>query len=161
MVGLAGGSAPSRATLWLAGLAAGAGLLVLLLAAATSWSAPERSLAPSLMRQLAAARSALAAGTADLREPCDLAGDARMKLYGQPGVDRQRAPWKELESAAQAVQAACGQLRLAQTPGTSGRDAEQARESWRGEAQADLRRACASLRQAAERVGEPGPSCAE
>lgn len=123
--------------------------------------APQQALAVRLLGDLAGARAALATDPSATAATCPIGGDARNKLYGTPGVAQDRPPWQTLLKATDALNAACGLLRLADEAHADTAEARAAQHAWRQRASRELVTACGYLRQSAKELGRQdlAPSC--
>ncbi len=134
-------------------------LLLFLLLATACLPTPQDALAVNLLTQLSDAQRQLVLRPADTADACSAAGDARTRLYGQPGVEQNRRPWSTLRRATDALVAACGQLELLAHPVQRGAVVEVARRGWWEGTDADLALACGALREVADELRRPPPTC--
>jgi hypothetical protein len=120
---------------------------------------PQQREADQLLDRLAAARAGLAERPPRLGATCDDVADVKSRLLGEPGLlATQPAP--VLLTAADALQAVCGQATLLAVP----IDADwltpavtAARARWQGGLTRQLTVACDSMRQAAVQLGRAAP----
>jgi hypothetical protein len=135
-----------------------AGVLVLVSSVACLPDA-HRIQALSLLGRLADTQQVLTGGVASSSEACDDAQAVSVRLQGEPGLTTLGESWRALRRSADALIAACGQLRLLGLPAADTLPAQQARDRWRQGVTRELALACAALQEAATSLGSPPPGC--
>jgi hypothetical protein len=122
------------------------GLLVVLSTTPACLPDPQRLQAVSLFGRLTTARVDF--GT-DWPRACDEVGEVQTRLVGEPGLTTVRPAWGELQAAAEALQAVCGQTTLLSTGVEVPR--------WRAGVARQLDVACQHLQAAAVALDQPAP----
>jgi hypothetical protein len=90
---------------------------------------------------------------------CEAVGDVQTQLSGEPGLSEVQPTWTLLRSAADALTAVCGQLRLLALPASSTAAVRDAQQRWRDGLARELDTACDQLHAAAASLGRSPPSC--
>ena len=119
---------------------------------------PARGQAARLLDQLVQAHAALRQAV-DVSATCDLVGGVDTRLTGEPSLVDLRPTWPALRAATDDLLAACGQLRLLETPSPDTPAVRQARARWQYGAQHQLTQACTELKSAASSLGLSPPAC--
>jgi hypothetical protein len=119
---------------------------------------PARGQAARLLDQLVQAHAALSA-RADVSSTCDRIGGVDTRLTGEPSLVDLRPTWPALRAATDDLLAACGQIRLLETPALDTPAVREARARWEQGAHYQLGQACANLQSAATSLGVSPPAC--
>jgi hypothetical protein len=135
-----------------------AGVLAVLAALACAPDA-HRIQAVNLLGRLSDAQQVLTRGSDNPSEQCDDAQAVSVRLQGEPGLTNLGESWRALRRSADALIAACGQLRLLGLPAADTLPAQQARERWRQGVTRELALACSALHEAATSLGSAPPGC--
>jgi hypothetical protein len=120
---------------------------VLLLTTTACMASPQQAQMNRLFDQLVEARTALVQQSTD--PACDSVSDVDTRLTGEPGLVDVAPAWTHLRSAAIALRAACGQLRLLQQPFEATASMTEARQRWQAGVSRELSTACEHLTEAA------------
>jgi hypothetical protein len=131
--------------------------LVLVLLLTGCLAEPQRVQSAGLLEQLVMARAMFGEQPPRTDAACDVVGDVQTRLYGEPGLSEVRPAWPALRSAAEALQAVCGQSTLLGQPGNNSLALTQARQRWQQGVQREIGVACDYLRVAAVALSRATP----
>jgi hypothetical protein len=118
---------------------------------------PQRAQTVELLGRLVAARGMFMDQPPRAQPACDEVGFVQTRLNYEPGLTNVRPAWAALSSAAEALQAVCGESSLLAQPAIESLAVTQAHQRWQQAVQREIDVACDHLRAAARALDHASP----
>ena len=118
---------------------------------------PQRAQTVELLGRLVSARGMFMDQPPQAQTACDEVGFVQTRLNYEPGLTSVRPAWAALSSAAEALQAVCGENSLLSQPAIESLAIAQAHQRWQQAIQREIGVACDHLRDAARALDRTSP----